>query len=119
MKKRNTSIVILLTMMITAVVPAIAIDYPPARRDTIVDDYYGTKVADPYRWLEDPDSKETLDWVNAENKITAEFVNTPEREKIKDRYAFQLIGFFAYPCLSVFLLTFKPQDGHTVTSTEK
>ncbi len=40
-------------------------------------------------------------------------------DKMKDIYAFQLIGFFAYPCLSVLDLTFKPQDGHAVSLIEK
>ncbi|MGH8004899.1 MAG: prolyl oligopeptidase family serine peptidase [Limisphaerales bacterium] len=60
--------------------------YPPARMDaSVVDDYHGTQVADPYRWLENPDSPETMDWVEAENKLTADFVNIPAREKIKTR----------------------------------
>ncbi|HLG93265.1 MAG TPA: prolyl oligopeptidase family serine peptidase, partial [candidate division Zixibacteria bacterium] len=60
--------------------------YPPARVDGgVVDDYHGTKVADPYRWLENPDSPETMEWVEAENKLTADFVNIPAREKIKTR----------------------------------
>ena len=40
-------------------------------------------------------------------------------DKMKDIYAFQLIGFFAYPCLSVLDLTFKPQDGHVFSLIEK
>ncbi len=60
--------------------------YPPARMDgAVVDDYHGTKVADPYRWLENLDSPETMDWVEAENTLTQAFVNIPAREKIKTR----------------------------------
>ncbi|MEQ8192273.1 MAG: prolyl oligopeptidase family serine peptidase, partial [Candidatus Eremiobacterota bacterium] len=60
--------------------------YPSARMDDITDDYYGTKVSDPYRWLEDPDSKETMSWVEEENKLTSEYLNNDsEREEIKKR----------------------------------
>ena len=47
--------------------------YPQTRKVDQVDDYHGTKVADPYRWLEDDvrKSKEVADWVEAENKVTA------------------------------------------------
>jgi prolyl oligopeptidase len=60
--------------------------YPAARKDAQVDDYHGTKVADPYRWLEDPDSPESRAWIEAENKITFDFLKSiPAREKIRER----------------------------------
>jgi hypothetical protein len=47
------------------------LEYPSAKKGTVVDDCFGTKVPDPYRWLENPDSPETIAWVEAENKITS------------------------------------------------
>ena len=51
-------------------------DYPEARKGDTVDDYHGTRIADPYRWLEDPDSPETKTWVEAENKLTRSYLDT-------------------------------------------
>ena len=63
-----------------------AFDYPAAPKDGTVDDYHGTKVSDPYRPLEDPDSAATRAWVEAENKITFGFLEKiPARETIKKR----------------------------------
>jgi len=60
--------------------------YPPAPMSDQVDDYSGTRVADPYRPLENPDSPEARSWIDAENKITFDFLRTiPEREGIKNR----------------------------------
>ena len=62
------------------------IDYPVARKSDQVDDYHGVKVADPYRWLEDLDSQETRNWVEAENKLSFGFLAAiPARSTIKDR----------------------------------
>jgi len=61
-------------------------DYPEATKGDVVDDYHGTSVSDPYRWLEDPDSPETKAWVAKENSLTEDFLlRVPEREKIKTR----------------------------------
>ncbi|MBV9211232.1 MAG: S9 family peptidase, partial [Acidobacteria bacterium] len=60
--------------------------YPQAKRVDQVDDYFGTKVADPYRWLEDADSAETRAWVEAQNQVTFGYLNQiPERAQIKER----------------------------------
>ncbi len=65
----------------------IAVTYPETRKDTtVVDDYFGTKVADPYRWLEDDNSPETKAWVEAENKVTFGYLDQiPFRDKIRQR----------------------------------
>ncbi|MGI9107879.1 MAG: prolyl oligopeptidase family serine peptidase [Pyrinomonadaceae bacterium] len=60
--------------------------YPTAKKVEQVDDYHGTKVADPYRWLEDLDSADTKSWVEAQNKLTnAYLAEIPARQKIKER----------------------------------
>ena len=57
--------------------------YPEARKDNVVDDYFGTKVADPYRWLEDDRSAETLEWVEAQRKVTDDYLSKlPYRAEI-------------------------------------
>ncbi len=60
--------------------------YPDTRKDTIVDNYFGTDVPDPYRWLEDDRSEETQAWVIAENKVTFDYLSKiPFRDQIRDR----------------------------------
>jgi prolyl oligopeptidase len=60
--------------------------YPAAPTSDQVDDYNGVKVADPYRPLENPDSPESRAWIEAENKITFDFLKTiPERGGIAKR----------------------------------
>jgi prolyl oligopeptidase len=60
--------------------------YPQAKKTNVVDDYHGTKVADPYRWLEDTDSADTAAWVAAENALTQGYLaKIPARSRFKDR----------------------------------
>ncbi|NWF49780.1 MAG: S9 family peptidase [Ignavibacteriaceae bacterium] len=68
--------------------------YPETKKVDVVDDYHGTKVADPYRWLEDDNSEETKQWVAEQNKITFDyFEKIPFREKVKERFT----RLFNYP----------------------
>jgi prolyl oligopeptidase len=61
-------------------------NYPLARKSDQIDDYHGVKVADPYRWLEDLDSEETRNWVEAENKLSFGYLaSVSVRNPLKDR----------------------------------
>ena len=61
--------------------------YPETRKDaSVIDDYFGTKVADPYRWLENDNSNETKDWVKRENALTFAYLEKlPLRNVLKER----------------------------------
>jgi prolyl oligopeptidase len=60
--------------------------YPSARRGDTVDDYHGTKVADPYRWLEDLDSTETRAWIDAEVALATDYLaKLPGRARLQAR----------------------------------
>ena len=60
--------------------------YPPATRGTQLDDYHGTKIADPYRWLEDTDAPQTKAWVTAQNRVTFGYLGAiSERTAIRNR----------------------------------
>lgn len=60
--------------------------YPETHKAEQVDDYHGTKVPDPYRWLEDPDADKTKAWVEAQNQVTFSYLSEiPAREQIKQR----------------------------------
>lgn len=70
----------------SATMQAQKIQYPEAKRLNVVDDYFGTKVPDPYRWLEDDNSSETAQWVKQENEITQNYLKKiPFREDVKRR----------------------------------
>ena len=81
MKKIFSFLLLLLPFILAA-----QLQYPETKKGDVVDDYHGTKVSDPYRWLEDDNSEETKAWVKEENKITFDYLSKiPYRDKIKKR----------------------------------
>ena len=71
-----------------------AIVYPETKRGDTVDDYFGTKVPDPYRWLENDRAPEVEAWVEAQNKVTFAYLGKiPFRQKVKER----LTALYNYP----------------------
>ena len=77
--------------------PAKAFAYPEASRGDVADDYHGTRVADPYRWLEKADDPATVAWVEAQNKLTRSVLDRPEREAIHAR----LTELYDYPKIGI------------------
>ena len=80
------------TILITLILIAIGctqqktFNYPVTVKGDVVDNYHGTDVPDPYRWLEDDMSEETAAWVKAQNKVTFSYLETiPYRDALKDR----------------------------------
>jgi prolyl oligopeptidase len=73
------------------------LSYPATKKVEVVDNYFGTKVADPYRWLEDNESADVAAWVEAQNKVTFDYLDRiPYRKSVMDR----LTQLFNYPKIS-------------------
>src|SRR5262245_60914298 len=71
--------------------------YPESKKGGQVDNYFGTEVPDPYRWLEDETSADTKNWVEAQNALTFSYLDRiPYREKLKAR----LTQLYNYPRIS-------------------
>ncbi|KAJ7513728.1 hypothetical protein O6H91_23G012300 [Diphasiastrum complanatum] len=78
---------------------AFYLDYPESRRDdSVVEDYHGVSIPDPYRWLEDPDTKEVKEFVETQRNLTDSVLNTCEgREKLKEKIT-ALFDYAKYEC---------------------
>ncbi len=82
----KTNVLFLTMLMIPTQNLLSQIKYPETKKDAREDSYFGTMVADPYRWLEDDNSVPTKDWVVAENKVTEEYLSKiPFRNKVKSK----------------------------------
>src|SRR5499427_9446218 len=72
--------------VVTTTAQSSSFRYPQARKGDVVDTYFGTTVADPYRWMEDLNSGEVKQWVDAENAVTAKYLDAlPLRDQLKSR----------------------------------
>ena len=75
-----------MVMMSASLMQAQHLQYPQAAKDGTVDEYFGEKVSDPYRWLENDTSAQTAAWVEAENKVTNAYLQKiPFRKKLLKR----------------------------------
>jgi prolyl oligopeptidase len=75
-----------------------ALSYPSTKKGDVVDDYSGTKVADPYRWMEDLDSKDDADWVAAENRVTFDYLG---KLTMRQHFKQRITELWNYPRVSV------------------
>ena len=79
---------LLASAVLSALPPASAMEYPPTRKEELIEELHGVKVADPYRWLEDDNAAETRAWVASQNRVTAGFLARSEtRPAIRGRLA--------------------------------
>jgi prolyl oligopeptidase len=93
---KNKFILLTLGGIIPMLLTAQTVRYPETRREKVEDNYHGTMVADPYRWLENDTTKETAAWVAAQNKVTFDFLKTiPYRDKIRNRIS-ELLNYPRY-----------------------
>jgi len=94
--KKLTILVLTICSLSLNLIAEDTMQYPKTRKEKVVDTFYGLKVEDPYRWLEDDNSEETGEWVKEQNKVTFSYLNElPGRNEIKER----LTELWNYSCI--------------------
>src|SRR4030081_2752858 len=87
MRRLSFTIAALLLAVTPVLAAAAQFAYPAAPRGAVTDTFFGTPVADPYRWMEDVDSPETTAWVKAEGDLTRSYLDAiPQRNAVRDAY---------------------------------
>jgi prolyl oligopeptidase len=89
------------------------IKYPVTKKVDQVDDYFGTKVEDPYRWLEEMNSPGTRQWINAQVEVTEKYLSSIEfRPRLKARFT-ELWNYekYSYPTKEGEYYIFHKNDG--------
>ena len=87
--------------------------YPDTKKIDQTDDYHGTQVADPYRWLEDLDSQETEDWVGRQNEVTFDYLSTLSQRPILNKRLTQVWNYerFSLPLREAGKYFYSKNDG--------
>jgi prolyl oligopeptidase len=86
MRRGTLSIVPLVLVAFVQLAEAQRLPYPATKKVDVVDEYHGTRVADPFRWMEDLGSADTKAWINAQNAITNSYLEKlPHRETLRKR----------------------------------
>ncbi len=90
----RSALFLTIAIVFTALAQDHSLHYPVPKKVDQVDTYFGVKVPDPYRWLENENSPETAEWVKEENAVTFGYLNNiPFRPRLKSR----LEELFNYP----------------------
>ena len=82
----TTAMTAFIALLAVATAAADEVRYPESRRGVVVDTWHGTRVADPYRWLEATDSAEVRAWIAAQNRYASAFLHQDaQRDAIRAR----------------------------------
>ena len=85
-KTLKTAVMTFIIASTPIITMAQSISYPPTAKDGTVDEYFGVKVSDPYRWLENDTSLATAEWVKSQNAVTDSYLKSiPQRSKLQVR----------------------------------
>src|SRR5687767_15359757 len=83
---RLRTLCLLAVLAIAPLADAQRLQYPPSKKGDVVEDFHGTPVADPYRWMESLSSTETVAWIKAQNALTTSYLEKlPYRETLRKR----------------------------------
>src|SRR5438876_9604021 len=97
MHSRATRAALAIALLEATLLAQAPLKYPQPQKGDVVDDYFGTKVADPYRWMEDLNAPEVKQWVDAENAVTFKYLDSlPMRDALKQR----ITELYDYPRVS-------------------